>query len=78
MRLYRAAHPERARRLRPASAAHELRIQLPAFRNEALARELEAMILDFAARSIRLAQRADGRDCKEQAEQPAPARRSKP
>jgi hypothetical protein len=61
MRLYRAAHPERARRLRPPSAAHELRIQLPAFRDAALARELEAMILDFAARSIRLARHADAR-----------------
>ena len=62
MQLYRAAHPERARRLRPASAAHELRIQLPAFRTEAIAREVEALILDFAARSIRLAQRTDGGD----------------
>jgi hypothetical protein len=74
MRLYRAAHPERARRLRPVSAAHEVRIQLPAFRNQALARDLEALIVDFAARSIRLAQRADERD----PGKPAPARRIKP
>jgi len=78
MRLYRAAHPERARRLRPVSAAHELRIQLPSFRNEALARELEALILDFAARSIRLAQRAAGGETEEPGAPPAPATRSKP
>lgn len=77
MQLYRAAHPERARRLRPASAAHELRIQLPAFRDPALARELEAMILDFAARSIRLAQHADARDADEGPAPAASARRSR-
>jgi hypothetical protein len=78
MRLYRAAHPERARRLRPVSAAHEVRIQLPSFRNEVLARELEALILDFAARSIRLAQRADGRETEEPGAPPAAPRRRQP
>lgn len=77
MRLYRAAHPERARRLRPVSAAHELRIQLPSIRNEGLARELEALILDFAARSIRLAQRADGGESEEPGAPPGPATRSR-
>ena len=74
MQLYRAAHPERARRLRPVSAAHEVRIQLPTFRNEALAREVETMILDFAARSIRLARRADGGAVEEPPERVTPGR----
>ena len=54
---YRAAHPDRAARpVRAVNAAHELRIGLPKFETEARAREVEAMILDFAARTIRLAQ----------------------
>ncbi|HEY7688443.1 MAG TPA: hypothetical protein VH835_07105 [Dongiaceae bacterium] len=56
---YRAAHPDRAARpVRAANAPHELRIALPKFETEAAAREVEAMILDFAARTIRLAQHA--------------------
>ena len=57
--LYREAHPERAQRPRPLNAPHELRIALPQFETEATARDVEAMILDFAARTIRLAQRAE-------------------
>jgi hypothetical protein len=58
--LYREAHPERMQRPpRAANAPHELRIALPQFQTEATARDVEAMILDFAARTIRLAQRAE-------------------
>lgn len=58
--LYREAHPERLQRPpRAANAPHELRIALPQFQTEATARDVEAMILDFAARTIRLAQRAE-------------------
>jgi hypothetical protein len=56
---YRAAHPDRAARpVRAPNAPHELRIALPKFETEATAREVEAMILDFASRTIRLAQHA--------------------
>ena len=59
--IYREAHPERAPRTpRPPNAAHELRIGLPGFRSEATARDVEAAILDFAQRVIRLALRAEG------------------
>src|SRR5262249_38859185 len=58
--LYREAHPDRLQRPpRPFNAPHELRIALPQFQTEATAREVEAMILDFAARTIRLAQHAE-------------------
>ncbi|HUL10413.1 MAG TPA: hypothetical protein VLV76_29060 [Candidatus Acidoferrum sp.] len=58
--LYREAHPDRLQRPpRPVNAPHELRIALPQFETEATAREVEAMILDFAARTIRLAQHAE-------------------
>jgi hypothetical protein len=58
--LYQAAHPQGARRAaRAAGTAHELRIALPAFRNPATAREVEALILDVAARTIRLAQHGE-------------------
>jgi hypothetical protein len=58
--LYREAHPERSQRPpRPLNAPHELRIALPQFQTEGTARDVEAMILDFAARAIRLAQRAE-------------------
>jgi len=58
---YRAAHPDRASRpLRAANAPHELRIALPKFETESRAREVEAMILDFAARTIKLAQHSEG------------------
>jgi hypothetical protein len=54
---YRLAHPDRAARpVRAANAPHELRIALPKFETESRAREVEAMILDFAARTIKLAQ----------------------
>ena len=56
--LYRRAHPERTRRL-PAPCGHELRITVPEFRTPATAREVEALILDLAARIIRLAQHAE-------------------
>lgn len=59
--LYRAAHPQRRpRRPRPGDQPHELRIAVPRFRNETIQREVEAMILDFAARTIRLAERLEG------------------
>lgn len=58
--LYREAHPDRPQRPpRAPNAPHELKIALPQFRAEATARDVEAMILDFAARAIRLAQRAE-------------------
>jgi hypothetical protein len=58
--LYREAHPDRLQRPpRPPNAPHELKIALPQFQTEATAREVEAMILDFAARTIRLAQHAE-------------------
>jgi len=58
--LYREAHPDRLQKPpRPPNAPHELRIALPQFETEATAREVEAMILDFAARTIRLAQHAE-------------------
>ena len=58
---YREAHPDQKRRLPPEGRAprHELRIALPGFGSEELAREVEALILDAAARIIRLAQRAE-------------------
>ncbi|MFL5337214.1 MAG: hypothetical protein ACJ8H8_29575 [Geminicoccaceae bacterium] len=58
--LYRRAHPERTRR-RPATGprGHELRIGLPEFRSATTAREVEALILDFSSRIIRLAQHAE-------------------
>jgi len=58
--LYREAHPDRLQKPpRPFNAPHELRIALPQFHAEATAREVEAMILDFATRTIRLAQHAE-------------------
>jgi hypothetical protein len=58
--LYRRAHPERSRRLAgPGPRSHELRIAMPEFRSEATAREVEALLLDLAARVIRLAQHAE-------------------
>jgi len=58
--LYREAHPDRLQKPpRPPNAPHELRIALPQFQAEATAREVEAMILDFATRTIRLAQHAE-------------------
>jgi hypothetical protein len=78
--IYRVAHPERQKRLpRPGPVAHELRIALPAFRREATAREVEALILDMAARIIRLGQRAEINDQEraatdEEADQPGRGR----
>jgi hypothetical protein len=74
--LYRRAHPERrSRRAAPAPRTHELRIAIPAFHAEATAREVEALILDHAARIIRLAQHAEavrdsGAGSHEEADQP--------
>ena len=58
---YREAHPTRQRRLPPegSTAPHELRIALPQFRSEKLAREVETAILDAAAGIIRLARNAE-------------------
>jgi hypothetical protein len=59
---YRIAHPDRAAKpLRAANAPHELRIALPKFETQSTAREVEAMILDFAARTIRLAQHSEAK-----------------
>jgi hypothetical protein len=74
--LYRRAHPERHRRLPlPGPRGHELRIAVPEFRSPATAREVEALILDFSARIIRLAQHAEaardeGGSTHEEADQP--------
>lgn len=74
--LYRRAHPERrGRRAALAPRAQELRIAIPPFRGEATAREVEALILDHAARIIRLAQHAEaandpGGRSDEEADQP--------
>lgn len=75
LELYRTAHPERARHLSSGGGRpHELRIALPAFRSEALAREIESMLLDLSARIIRLARHAEaaqaGSDSLEEADQP--------
>lgn len=57
---YRDAHPTRARRAEiAANVAHEVKIALPTFRSEATARNVEALIVDFAARTIKLAQQAE-------------------
>jgi hypothetical protein len=73
--LYRRAHPERGRRLdAPGPRGHELRIAVPEFRSPATAREVEALILDFSARIIRMAQHAEaaheGGRSGEEADQP--------
>jgi hypothetical protein len=59
--LYRAAHPERARQLptEEGPRAHELRIALPVFASQGMAREVESLLLDLSARIIRLAQHAE-------------------
>ena len=58
--LYRQAHPERGRRRAvPLPHGHELRIAVPEFGSLATAREVEALILDFAARIIRMARHAE-------------------
>jgi hypothetical protein len=78
--LYREAHPEpQERLLRPGPAAHKLRVALPEFRREATAREVEALILDMAARILRLGQRAEINDQEraasdEEADQPGRGR----
>jgi hypothetical protein len=59
LELYRRAHPERRRLPGTDARPHELRIGLPEFRSDATAREVEALILDFAARTIRLARQAE-------------------
>jgi hypothetical protein len=75
LELYRRAHPERLRLPATGAPPHELRITLPGFRSEATAREVEALILDFAARTIRLARQAETTgdergECHEEAHQP--------
>jgi hypothetical protein len=58
--LYRRAHPERGRRLAaPGPRSLELRIAVPEFRWPTTGREVEALILDFSARIIRLAQHTE-------------------
>lgn len=60
--LYDEAHPKRAsRRPRAPSEGREVRIRLPGLADETLERELEALIRDFAARTIRIARHAGGR-----------------
>ncbi len=74
--LYRRAHPERGRRLAaPGPRGHELRIAVPEFHSPATARDVEALILDFSARIIRMAQHAEaahdqGGSTNEKARQP--------
>ena len=60
LELYERAHPRGARRA-PARAGvpHEIRIPLPAFSRPETALEVEALIRDFAARVIRVAQLAE-------------------
>lgn len=60
MALYRAAHPASGRRRGSVAPRAELTIALPQLRSPALAHDLEDLILEFAARAIRLAERADG------------------
>ncbi|MGD9508313.1 MAG: hypothetical protein AB7I59_13960 [Geminicoccaceae bacterium] len=73
--LYRQAHPDRGRLAAPQPRSHELRIAVPEFRSPVTAREVEALILDFAARIIRMAEHAEaahdqgGRN-REEADQP--------
>lgn len=58
--LYEQAHPNRAARARPPlSQPHELRIVLPEFRSEEVARQVEKTIADLASRVIRMAQTAE-------------------
>lgn len=60
LEAYRLAHPARAKRAKiGVNEAHEVRIALPPFRTAATARHVEAMIVDFAARVIKLAQQAE-------------------
>lgn len=58
---YGEAHPVRRRRHPPEGrpTMHELRIALPRFRSADVAREVETVILDTAARIIRLARHAE-------------------
>ncbi|MEO1091567.1 MAG: hypothetical protein AAFX81_13105 [Pseudomonadota bacterium] len=59
--LYDLAHPSRGRRQpQHRRTPNELRIALPTFRDETVAREVESLVLEFAARVIRLAERTDG------------------
>lgn len=60
LKLYEKAHPFRtAGARRPANLPHDLRIILPAFKSEAMARQVEKTILDLANRVIRMAQTAE-------------------
>ena len=58
----------------PDEQAHRVLAGQPAFRSEALAREIESMLLDLSARIIRLARHAEaaqaGSDSLEEADQP--------
>lgn len=57
---YRQAHPGRGERIAGATRPKmELRIALPSFRNPATARHVEALIVDFAERVVRLAKAAE-------------------
>jgi hypothetical protein len=60
LELYGRAHPDRRRKLAAAVAGpRELKIALPRFRHDATGREVESLILEFAARTIRMAQRIE-------------------
>lgn len=61
LELYERAHPFRTAGARPpANLPHDLRIILPAFKTEAMARQVEKTIIDLANRVIRMAQTAEG------------------
>jgi hypothetical protein len=67
--LYDEAHPKRAaRRAIAPPQGREVRIRLPDLADKTLERELEALIRDFAARTIRIARHAEGRAREEQEE----------
>ncbi|MGF1561109.1 MAG: hypothetical protein ACFB3T_02890 [Geminicoccaceae bacterium] len=62
LELYAEAHPERLKRSkRLVKTPHEVRIALPSFQSADTAREVEALITDFASRVIRLARHAETR-----------------
>jgi len=60
LELYEKAHPERSERARrPHAQPHEVRITLPAFRSEKMARLVEKAIVDTANRLIGMARSAE-------------------
>lgn len=60
LELYERAHPFRAAGARrPANLPHDLRIIMPAFKSEAMARQVEKTVIDLANRVISMAQIAE-------------------